>query len=459
MSSAGSPAMISRLDTIVPCERHATPTARGFHTGMSDRQLLLRSEAAGCTDGAAPAAPEAYPSVAARPNAKLIGALALGHLVVDANQGALPALLPFLKVAHGLSYTAAGALILAGNVASSMVQPVFGYFTDRQARRWILPIGVLLSGFGLALTGVARGFSSLLALFVLLSLGNAAYHPEGFKATAGLSGDRKATALSWFSLGGNIGFALGPAIVAAIVTELGLYGSLGMTLPAVVAALVLTAVLPGLNTAAAQAPVRPSAPPAPAMRRAMVVLMVVVMLRSWVQLGFVTYMPFYYVDYLKEAPSHVGTLLFVFLGCGALGTVLAGPLADRIGARPLILGAFMLSVPLAVLFLLTRGGTALLVLGLFGAVLTSTFPMTVLLGQEYMPRNAGLASGLVVGFAIGTGGLGVGVLGWMADRFGLTTVLWTCALLPVTGLAAALFLPRSGLDSGSAAEKRFRNLL
>jgi FSR family fosmidomycin resistance protein-like MFS transporter len=421
---------------------------------MSDRQLFLRSEAAGCTDGAAPASPESYPSAVARPNVRLIGALALGHLVVDANQGALPALLPFLKVAHGLSYTAAGALILAGNLASSMIQPVFGYFTDRQARRWILPVGVLLSGFGLALTGVARGFTTLMGLFVLLSLGNAAYHPEGFKATASLSGDRRATALSWFSLGGNIGFALGPPVVAAIVTELGLYGSVGMSLPAILAALVLAAVLPGLNNAAFVAPLHVSAPSAPTMKRAMVVLMLVVMLRSWVQLGFVTYMPFYYVDYLKEAPGHVGMLLFVFLGCGALGTMLAGPLADRIGARPLILGAFMLSVPLAVLFLLTRAGTALFVLGLFGAVLTSTFPMTVVLAQEYMPRNAGLASGLVVGFAIGTGGLGVGGLGWMADRFGLTTVLWTCALLPVTGLAAALFLPRPGLDGESAAEQR-----
>jgi FSR family fosmidomycin resistance protein-like MFS transporter len=115
-----------------------------------------------------------------------------------------------------------------------------------------------------------------------------------------------------------------------------------------------------------------------------------------------------------------------------------------------------LSVPLAVLFLLARGGAALLVLGLFGAVLTSTFPMTVVLGQEYMPRNAGLASGLVVGFAIGTGGLGVGALGWMADRFGLTTVLWTCALLPVAGLAAALFLPRPSPDDESAGEKLSR---
>ena len=421
---------------------------------MNDRQLFLRSEAAGCTDGAAPAAPESYPSIVARPNTRLIGVLALGHLIVDANQGALPALLPLLKVALGLSYTAAGALILAGNLASSMIQPVFGYFTDRRARRWILPIGVLLSGFGLALTGVARSFPMLMGFFVLLSLGNAAYHPEGFQATAGLSGDRKATALSWFSLGGNLGFALGPPVVAAITTEFGLYGTIGMFLPAILAALVLTAVLPGLNIAAAVVPVHPSAPSAPATRRAMAVLMVVVMLRSWVQLGFVTYMPFYLVDYLKEAPSLVGMLLFVFLGAGALGTVVAGPLADRIGARPLILGAFMLSVPLAMLFLLTQGGTALFVLGLFGAVLMSTFPMTVVLAQEYMPRNAGLASGLVVGFAIGTGGLGVGALGWMADRFGLPTVLWTCALLPVTGLVAALFLPRSGLDDQSAVEQR-----
>jgi MFS transporter, FSR family, fosmidomycin resistance protein len=138
-----------------------------------------------------------------RANAKLIGLLALGHFVIDTNQGALPALLPFLKAAHGLSYAAVGAIVLIANVVSSIIQPLFGYLSDRTTRRWLLPLGVAVSGLGLALTGVMPGYATVVAAIVLAGLGVAAYHPEGYKTTTAVAGDHKATAVSWFSLGGN----------------------------------------------------------------------------------------------------------------------------------------------------------------------------------------------------------------------------------------------------------------
>src|SRR2546425_5753401 len=152
-----------------------------------------------------------------RPNARLIGLLALGHLVIDTNQGSLPAVLPFLKSAHGLSYAEAGTIVLVANITSSIIQPLFGYMADQTVRRWLLPLSVLLSGIGLGLTGAAPGYGVLLVLVVVMGFGAAAYHPEGYRTAASVAGDRKATALSWFSLGGNAGAAHRPPLLLALV--------------------------------------------------------------------------------------------------------------------------------------------------------------------------------------------------------------------------------------------------
>ena len=391
------------------------------------------------------AAPGAEASAAivgpVRPDAKLLGLLAVGHLTVDTIQGSLPALLPFLKATFALSYAAAGTVMLMATVTSSVIQPLFGYLSDRSARRWILPASVALAGIGLALTGFTRSYPVLLGLVVLMGLGVAAWHPEGYRTASNVAGDKKATGISWFSLGGNVGIALGPPVITLLVTTFGLAGSLGLLIPAGLVALLLMAALPMLSVPARPRAASVAAPEARNMPGAMAILIVVVMLRSWTQLGFTTFVPFYYVDHLKADPRIVGPLLFVFLGAGALGTIAAGPVADRFGARPFMVWACLLAAPLSVGFLLTRGALAFVMLGAVGFMLISTFTVSVVLGQAYLPRNLGMASGMIVGFAIGTGGLGVAALGGLADRWGLPLALWVTALMPVGGFAASLFLP------------------
>ena len=390
----------------------------------------------------APAAPALVASITdhVQPNAKLIALLSLGHFVVDLNQGSLPALLPLLKSAHQLSYASAATIVLAANVASSLVQPLFGYFADQTARRWMLPASVFLTGAGFALMGLAPGYGALLALVAVMGLGVAAYHPEAYKTATNVAGDRKATALSFFSLGGNVGVALGPPVITALVAGLGLAGSLGMLAPTLVAAALLLAVLPSLSHPAPRA-VAAAAARGVNMPRAMGLLILVVTIRSWASLGFTTFVPFYYIDVLGADPRLVGPLLFVFLGAGALGTVVAGPFADRWGARAFMQWVLLASLPFGVLFLMVKGDLAFVMLGLFAAILTSSFSVSIVLGQAYLPRNAGTASGLIVGFAIGAGGVGVTALGWVADRYGLPAALWISALTPLAAFVATRFLP------------------
>ena len=377
-----------------------------------------------------------------RPNIRLIGLLALGHLVIDVNQGALSAVLPFVKGAHGLTYAQVGTLVFVSMITSSIVQPVFGYLADRQARRWLLPASILLSGAGIALTGVATGYQALVALIVIMGLGVAAYHPEGYRTATSVAGERKATALSWFSLGGNVGYASGPLIAAFLITTFGLGGTLGMLVPSVIVTLAIVAMLPAMSRASTRETAVAREVRGVSMPKAMALLVVIGSLRSWSSLGFVTFVPFYFVDHLKADPSMVGAVLFVLLGSGALGTVLAGPIADRWGARPLVQWAFLAVIPFGAAFLLVDGLLLRLVtLGIFGALLTSTFSVSVVLGQAYLPRHAGMAAGLMVGLAMGTGGVAVPVLGWLADRWGVPAALWVSALLPITGFVGARFLP------------------
>jgi FSR family fosmidomycin resistance protein-like MFS transporter len=376
-----------------------------------------------------------------RPHTKLIGLLALGHFVIDVTQGSLPAVLPFIKQLHALTYAQVALIVLAGNLTSSIIQPVFGYLSDRIARRWILPTSVFVSGAGIGLLGLAPGYEGVVVLVVVMGLGVAAWHPEGYRTATAVAGDRKATALSWFSLGGNIGIAVGPALMAFLVTALGMHGTLGMLVPSALVGLLLLSAMPMLTREATAPHAIRTRTGGTTMPGAMALLIAVVGVRSWASLGFTTFVPFYYLDTLHADPRIVGVLLFVFLGAGALGTVVAGPIADRVGPRAFTQWVLLAALPFGILFLLAHGPLAIVLLGLFGAILTSSFSVSVVLGQAYLPRHAGMASGLIVGFAIGLGGAGVTVLGWIADRWGVTTSLWISALAPLAAFALTRLLP------------------
>jgi len=378
-------------------------------------------------------------------NLKALLILSLGHLATDIYQGALPAILPFLKTRLSLSYSMAGIIMLASNFASSVIQPLFGFISDKEGKPFLLPAGCLLAGICFSLLPLTSHYTEILFLVVMSGLGVAAYHPEGFKTAHRFTGKRSAAGMAVFSVGGNLGFALGPIIALSIVTRLGFPWLSSMIF---IAFLFLAAISLLWKSLAFPKTVRDIAPKEATEANSkfplsLIILIGTVIMRSWTHAGLITYIPFYYIDYLKGDPVYAGKLVSFFLLGGVAGTVLGSPLADRWGHKKyLVFSMFCASLLLPLVFLL-KGTMLLITLGLFGMVLISTFTVTIVMAQRLLPRNLGVASGLMVGFAIGTGGIGVTILGLLADHFGVPFALKSIIILPMAGFFLSLFVKYS----------------
>jgi FSR family fosmidomycin resistance protein-like MFS transporter len=372
--------------------------------------------------------------------------LSLGHLCVDLCQGALPALLPFLIAAHHWSYGQASALVLAGTVSSSIVQPLFGHLSDGRSLPWLLPGGIALAAAGIALAGVAGSYGATFGVVVASGLGVAAYHPEASRFANYVAGERRATAMSFFSVGGNAGFALGPVLVTPLALAFGLGGTpLVAIVPAVVAVLVARELgrLKGFRPPAAATAGHEDehANAEPDQWRPFALLSAAVAARSVVYFGLMTLVPLYFVNELDASEATANAALTVMLSAGALGTLVGGRLADRFGRRVVLRTSMAVLTPLMVVLLLGGVGVAFGALALIGAATIATFSVTVVMGQEYLPSRLGIASGVTLGLAIGFGGLGAAVLGVIADATSLRTALEVVAVLPLPALALAMALP------------------
>jgi FSR family fosmidomycin resistance protein-like MFS transporter len=379
-------------------------------------------------------------------NLKVLLILSLGHLVVDIYQGALPATLPFIKEKLGLSYALTGLILLAANMASSILQPVFGYVSDRKVMPVLLPMGLLAAGIGYSLIMLPQHFALVLFLVVISGLGVASYHPEGYKTAHFFTGTRSATGMSFFSVGGNLGFALGPILALAIIEYLGFSSLPLIVVPSLLCTVIIlayrrTIAMPIVSHAEAMKKAEQRTSVASYVALSMIIFIVI--MRSWTQIGLMTYIPFYYINFLKGSPLFAGKLVFVFLVCGAAGTLIGAPLADRWGHRFFVrLSMFLSTVTLPLVFLPIVQNSILLffVLGMQGMFLIFTFSVTIVMAQKLLPNKLGIASGLLVGFAIGTGGIGVTLLGIVADHFGVPAALRSIMIIPLMGFIMSLFL-------------------
>ncbi|MDQ6745268.1 MAG: MFS transporter [Actinomycetota bacterium] len=386
-----------------------------------------------------------------------IAVLACGHGCVDITQGAVPALLPFMIHHRGYSYAEASALVLAMTITSSLIQPLFGHLADRRSLPWLLPGGVVIAGLGTALAGVVHPYWLTFATIALAGVGVGAYHPEAARYANYVSGSRRASGMSLFSVGGNVGFALGPVLVTPLVLALGLGGTVWLVVPSVVVAGLLLSGMAHLLSFRPQAPASPGTGPAASPSTAedrwgpFSLVAAIAAFRSGAYFGLLAFVPLYFIAHFAASAGEGNAALTVILVSGAVGTLVGGRLADRIGRRPILVGCMAVLPPLILLVLLSGPAVSFILLGLVGFFTIGNFSITVVLGQELLPGRIGIASGVTLGAAIGIGGVTAALLGVLADHAGLTAVMLVIAALPVPALLCALALPRGAVGGLKAA--------
>jgi FSR family fosmidomycin resistance protein-like MFS transporter len=273
-------------------------------------------------------------------NLKIILILSLSHLITDLTGSALPAMMPFLKDTLQLSYTAVGAVIMISNMTSSIIQPLFGYLSDRMELKWFLPVSIILTCVGFSFLGLAPSFLVLVILVTLNGIGIALYHPEGSKIMHYFSGSRMATGMSFFQVGGNLGMALGPLFITYAITLANLSGTLfyfllGIPMFGILLLFLKELTLPVKGEKRELRENQGGLPPTDQNKGwgAMALLIFAVSMRSWAHMGLITFVPFYYIHVLKGDVITAGRLVFVFLMGGVVGTLIGSPIADKVGHK------------------------------------------------------------------------------------------------------------------------------
>lgn len=365
--------------------------------------------------------------------------LSAGHLAVDFASGSVPALIPFVTDRFHLGYALAALLLLSATASSSFVQPLFGMWSDRRGALWLIPGGVLLAAVGIGGAAVSPVYPLVLVLVVAGGLGVAAFHPEGAKFAAYASGRKRASGMSYFNIGGNTGYALGAFVTGQLVVWLGLSGGLLAMAPVALAAFALARILPRFSELTPQ-PAELVSGDGDDRLGAMALLGTVIALRSVAWFTLLAFVPLWVVSQGHSRAD--GTrLLFLMLLAGALGTLLLGSVADRIGLRRTLLVTQALVAPLVLAFVYVGGPLGVVALMLVGVCVVGTFGVTMVLSQLYLPRHIGTASGLSIGLAMGIGGVAAVVLGAVADAVDLKTALTISALAPALGVVFCTRLP------------------
>jgi MFS transporter, FSR family, fosmidomycin resistance protein len=363
-------------------------------------------------------------------------------MITDIYMPVLPAILPLLITQNGYSYLAAGLLVTAYNVTSSFTQPVIGWLSDKRGLTISISISLFTSAIFVALMGIASDYYLIMVFAVIAALGHACFHPTALSIVSRLcSSGNRGRITSYFVVGGNIGYAIGPLLAGALVWWFGLPGLLFLVIPAIVMVFVLRSVLPGGIAAAKEAHAVPESVPADVpSKRPFVILMVASIFRAWAIFAALTFLPTYLVSqgYTLVIASLIMTLMLL---CGVVGQVAGGRISDRFGRKEFMVFALAGAVPFFYLFMVMTGFPAVIALLGFGFCLWATFAVAVAMGHELLPQNIGLASGLMLGLTIGFGGLGVAVNGLIADHYSLGAALGSIPVVIAVAIVLMALLP------------------
>ncbi|MBU6440079.1 MAG: MFS transporter [Betaproteobacteria bacterium] len=394
----------------------------------------------------------------------VLGAISLSHLLNDMMQSLMLAIYPLLKGNLHLSFAQIGLITLTYQITASILQPLVGLFADRKPRPYSLSVGMGFTFVGLLLLSRADSFPHVLMAAACVGMGSSIFHPESSRVARMASGGQHGLAQSIFQVGGNAGSALGPLLAAAIIVSHGqrsiAWFSAAALLGMVVLALVGRWARHHLSLVRKRAAAKPVQAPEPAVvRRTMAVLLALVFSKFFYLASINTYLIFFLQKRFDVSVRDAQLHLFVFLAAVAAGTLLGGPIGDRIGRKRVIWVSILGVAPFTLALPYVGLGTSAVLTAIIGFVLASAFPAMVVYAQELMPGRVGAVSGLFFGLAFGLGGIGAAALGQLADLIGIVGVYKVCSFLPLIGLLAALLpdlhqpkaSPRGAAAAGAGA--------
>jgi FSR family fosmidomycin resistance protein-like MFS transporter len=378
----------------------------------------------------------------------ILWALALSHLLNDTIQSLIPAIYPILKESFRLNYTQVGLITFTFQVTASLLQPFVGLFTDRHPKPFSLATGMGVTLFGLVLLSRAASFPMILVASATVGAGSAIFHPEASRVARLASGGKHGFAQSLFQVGGNLGSSLGPPLAALVVVPFGQQSILTFTALAVLGIAVLVrvggwyrrqlAVSHALPKLSARLPVARLSPAKVAF--AIAILVILIFSKYFYLVSLSNYYTFYLIDRFHLSVREAQFCLFGFLFAVAAGTIIGGPVGDRIGRKPVIWISILGVAPFSLLLPHVNLPLTIILAACAGVILASAFSAILVYAQELVPGRVGLIAGLFFGLAFGAGGIGSALLGRLADHTSINYVFQICAYLPLIGLLTG-FLP------------------
>lgn len=378
----------------------------------------------------------------------ILFAISFSHMLNDTIQSLIPAIYPLVKDSFSLTFSQVGLITLVFQMSSSILQPVVGTITDKRPFPFALPIGMGFSLIGLVILSIAGSFHVVLLSVGLIGIGSSVFHPEASRMAHAASGGKRGLAQSIFQVGGNAGSSFGPLLAALIVAPFGQFNVIYFSLAALIAIIVLYRIGGWYKPKALRAhvlkkhkiEVEKSSYPRKTIIWSVIILLLLIFSKYFYLASITSYFTFYLIDKFSLSVQGSQIHLFMFLFAVAAGTMMGGPIGDRIGRKYVIwasiLGAapFALALPYADLL-----WTTILSI-IIGFVLASAFSAILVYAQELLPGKIGMVSGLFFGFAFGMGGIGSALLGQLADLTSISYVYYVCSFLPLLGLIAG-FLP------------------
>ncbi len=372
--------------------------------------------------------------------------ISLGHFINDMLQAVVPSVYPVIKSAYGLSFAQVGLITLTYQMTASILQPFVGYYTDKRPMPYSLVVGMSSTLLGLVAVSFASSFYQILAAVSLIGIGSSIFHPESSRVAHLAGGGSKGLAQSIFQVGGNAGSAVGPLLAALIVAPRGQFHIVWFALFAMLGMLVLSFISKWYQQHLADRLAKgvgswKDMKPALSTRRivfAMFVLLILIFSKYFYMASMTSYYTFYLIDKFHVSIAQSQIYLFAFLASVAAGTIIGGPLGDRIGRKQVIWLSILGAAPFTLLLPHVSLGLTVALSIVIGLIISSAFSAILVYATELVPGKVGLIAGLFFGLAFGMGGLGSAVLGRLADLTSVEYVFGICAFLPLIGIFTVL---------------------